>query len=185
MIKSRLLYLIAERESKEGRSLPIKRLARETGLAESTLYNLAHNTTQRFDGSVLSTLCRYFAVTLDQLLIYDAEGATTKMAYRIPDTSKEASDNLIQFFEEIIADMDPEFTSHQFILRLAQRHQAEYVGALARSLLDGSSAPFQVVHGYIARKLGGFSPLVELAARDVPSPDIFGNDSSCALWRKK
>lgn len=93
----------------------------------------------------------------------------------------------IDFFEletcvlELIPEMPKTFTSHQFILRLAQRFQHAYIIAL-HSCLD-SEAPFQRVHQWVSNHLNKYpSQLAPMGA--VPSHDIFGNSNTCSSWEK-
>ena len=51
-------------------------------------------------------------------------------------------------FPSVIATMDPYFDSHDFILKLAHKHQRLYVTALAA--YADHEYPFQIVHGDIA-----------------------------------
>ena len=89
-------------------------------------------------------------------------------------------------YPELISEMAGEFTSHEFILKLAQENQLDYVNALFayRDVeRDGTPAPFMFVHREISRGLKGFSELVE-KIDDVSSLDIFGLAGRCPLWRK-
>ena len=90
---------------------------------------------------------------------------------------------LRQHYPSVIETLPDTFNSHEFIIALAQRHQALYVEAL-HAYLDQYS-PFQVVHGIIARSLDWFPELVENTGEHVPSRDIFGNANTAALWRKR
>jgi hypothetical protein len=90
-------------------------------------------------------------------------------------------------YPEIIAAMPDTFTSHKFILELAQRYQKEYVEALyaCREAAEGRApAPFQVVHSALAVKLNTFPELVVQTSPAVASKDIFGHPNACAEWRK-
>lgn len=94
---------------------------------------------------------------------------------------------LFEHYEGVIAEMPAVFTSHQFILRLAQRHQPEYIEALhayRNTLRDGRPAPFMNVHRVLALQLQECPGLVSQVASNVPSRDIFGTDNTCAQWRK-
>lgn len=81
-------------------------------------------------------------------------------------------------YPQIIATMPDPFTSHQFILALAQRYQRLYIEALyAHRDTDG---PFRKVHGELARMLHGFAN----AQGKVQSKNIFCQDGECEQWRK-
>lgn len=84
-------------------------------------------------------------------------------------------------FPEIIKDMPHEFTSHQFILELAQQNQGLYIDALKAYQND---APFQSVHGVLSRSLHEFDDLVEYL-EETDSQDIWRHSNRCAKWRKK
>jgi hypothetical protein len=94
---------------------------------------------------------------------------------------------LFEHYPTVIAQMPEIFTSHQFILRLAQQHQPLYIEAL-HSYRDsphrGSPAPFRVVHQLLARHLHAYHDLVTHVGT-VNSPDIFGQVQKCAQWRKQ
>ncbi len=85
-------------------------------------------------------------------------------------------------YRETIAAMPATFTSHEFILRLAQQHQALYIEALYD--YRGKPAPFRAVHGVLARHLHAYKDLIELVHDDVLSTSIFGESDRCAQWRK-
>jgi len=82
--------------------------------------------------------------------------------------------------------MSPEFKSHDFILKLAQLYQPEYIEALytyRMSTHRGNPAPFMIVHGLLAKGLRKFPELVEYVS-DVSSVDIFGQSNECSLWKR-
>lgn len=70
MIKSRLKVILAQREVANTPPFTISDVASATGLSRQTLYNLANNTTTRYDASVLDALCRVFKVQVGDLLVY-------------------------------------------------------------------------------------------------------------------
>ncbi len=93
---------------------------------------------------------------------------------------------LYQCYPTVIGKMQPEFTSHEFILRLAQQNQKLYIEALYAyrdvPRADGQ-APFMMVHGILAKHLHD-CPEVEFMG-NVSSTDIFGQSSTCAKWRQR
>jgi hypothetical protein len=90
--------------------------------------------------------------------------------------------DLLTHYPEIIEDMHEKFTSHEFILRLAQQHQRLYIKAL-HSYYD-EPAPFRTVHSILAKHLHAYPKLIELVRHDAPSTNIFGQSSQCAEWRR-
>lgn len=91
-----------------------------------------------------------------------------------------ALDNLIPHYQEILEMMPDEFDSHQFILKLAHKHQVDYVEALymCRDVKDG--APFRELHGQISKSLHDYAT----HNGEISSPDIFGTKNDNALWLK-
>lgn len=85
-------------------------------------------------------------------------------------------------YPDIIAQMAPEFTSHEFILKLARQNQALYIEALHTYRTNES--PFMVVHGVLAQHLHACDDLIEHLG-GVASRDIFGNSNGCGNWRKR
>lgn len=85
-------------------------------------------------------------------------------------------------YPEIIKQMPQEFTSHQFILELAQQNQRLYIDAL--NAYRNNVAPFQAVHGVLSRSLHEFDDLVEYL-EETDSQDIWRHSNRCAKWRKK
>jgi len=89
---------------------------------------------------------------------------------------------LLAHYPETIEEMGETFTSHQFILKLAQQHQRLYIKAL-HSYRD-EPAPFRTVHGILAKRLHDYPELIELVRRDASSRNIFRQSNPCAEWRK-
>lgn len=89
---------------------------------------------------------------------------------------------LVAHYPKIIQEMPGTFTSHQFILTLAQNYQRLYIEALY-SYRD-EPAPFRIVHGILAKRLHDFPRQIELIRPDAPSTNIFGQSNQCAEWRK-
>ena len=87
---------------------------------------------------------------------------------------------LFDGYRRVIDQMPAVFTSHQFILRLAQQNQALYVDALYS--YRHVPAPFRTVHGMLARHLNAHKNLEKLGK--VASTDIFGQPNECEQWKK-
>ena len=96
-------------------------------------------------------------------------------------TKSHPLDDLYAQFSTLISEMPVRFTSHEFILKLAQRHQGAYVAALSAHCDSGE--PFREVHQQLSAKLKKFDHLL-VADGDAQSHDIFGNRNSCRQWRK-
>ena len=92
-------------------------------------------------------------------------------------------DTLFAQYPMIIAEMPDEFTSHEFILRLAQQNQALYIEALYSYRNRKREAPFMTVHGILAKQLQTYPHLIR-EIDYVPSIDIFGQSNKCAQWQK-
>lgn len=91
-------------------------------------------------------------------------------------------ESLYEGYEDAIGRIKKdEFTSHEFILALAQENQKAYVEALYAHRAD--DAPFQAVHRVLAQGLLSFPELVEKIG-EVESEDIFRTRRSCTFWRK-
>jgi len=94
---------------------------------------------------------------------------------------------LYEQYPTIIKEMEDTFTSHKFILKLAQQNQTQYVEALYTYRYNehrGTPAPFRVVHLILAQHLRKLPTLVEKLHDNAPSKDIFRRVNECALWRK-
>ena len=93
---------------------------------------------------------------------------------------------LYSHYPNIIACMPSVFSSHKFILKLAQDHQPEYIEALfayRNSKRLDNPTPFMIVHGVLAKGLRQFPELVEYV-KDIPSKDIFEQANECSEWRR-
>ncbi len=91
-------------------------------------------------------------------------------------------DLIEKHYPEIIKKMKSEFDSHDFILVLAQQYQGLYIKVLARH--EDDKTPFRAAHAELARRLHNFPDLIE-KVKNVQSPNIFGEKSEAAYWRKK
>ena len=87
---------------------------------------------------------------------------------------------LFKAYEKVIAEMPDIFTSHEFIIRLAQQNQKEYVNAL---YAYQERFPFQAVHGVLSSRLREHNDKVRYVG-EVESTDIFGHSNRCASWEK-
>jgi hypothetical protein len=99
----------------------------------------------------------------------------------------DALEALYARYPDVIAQMPDKFTSHQFILRLAQQHQTLYIEALydyRNRLRSGRPAPFMMVHGILAIHLHEYPGLIAKVSSAVPSKDIFGSDETASEWQK-
>lgn len=81
----------------------------------------------------------------------------------------------------IIQMMPQRFSSHQFILALAQQEQDIYIEALFVYRINNN--PFQVVHGVLSQRLREHANEVRYVG-EFDSHDIFGNPNRCAFWEK-
>lgn len=93
---------------------------------------------------------------------------------------------LFKKYSVIIKQMPDEFTSHDFILRLARQYQKLYVEALyeyRNSPNSNNPMPFQIVHGQLSSNLHNCSEVFHIG-EEKNSKDIFGNSNSCAKWKK-
>jgi hypothetical protein len=90
-------------------------------------------------------------------------------------------DELFARYPAVIAQMPPTFTSHQFILALAQQNQRAYVEALHSYRENGTL--FRTAHAQLSLGLRDYSALVRYV-KEVDSPDIFGAPGRCAQWEK-
>ena len=94
---------------------------------------------------------------------------------------------LFGLYPALIERMPESFTSHQFIIKLAEENQAHYVEALysyRQSPQRGRPTPFLIVEGILAQHLLSYPGLVQQTKTAVPSRDIFGSENTCAEWRK-
>ncbi|MGC9395533.1 MAG: hypothetical protein ACP5J4_11825 [Anaerolineae bacterium] len=88
---------------------------------------------------------------------------------------------LFHHYPEIIDAMPDTFTSHQFILALAQRYQRQYIELLYT--YRAGDGPFRDTHNKLAKGLNRFPERVTKGER-VNSADIFGSSGYARQWRK-
>ena len=94
----------------------------------------------------------------------------------------DAYEELEKVYPQIVRLMDDNvFDSHAFILKLAQKYQKLYIQALYEH--REQSRPFLRVHMAIAKRLKKRVDLVK-QIDSCPSPNIFGQQSKVAVWRK-
>jgi hypothetical protein len=88
---------------------------------------------------------------------------------------------LFDDYANVIAQMPFNFTSHDFILRLAQRNQQAFIEALHHHRKE--KEPFLMVHGILAKQLELHQDLIHNTGV-VDGVDIFGHKSRCVRWAK-
>jgi putative transcriptional regulator len=66
-MKSRLRILIAEKETREGRRISLRRLSEETGISLNTLKGMHSGKQEQYSITVLDRLATYFDCSLDDL----------------------------------------------------------------------------------------------------------------------
>lgn len=69
-IDNRFGVLLAEKRAKAKRNISLSEVAKDTGISRPTLVAWANNTVTRFDLPVIDALCKYFGVSLSDLLEY-------------------------------------------------------------------------------------------------------------------
>lgn len=69
-IRNRFRVLIAEKEHRDGRSIPYTEIQQLTGIATSTLSAWASQRVVRYDADTLAALCAYLECTPGDLLEY-------------------------------------------------------------------------------------------------------------------
>lgn len=100
-----------------------------------------------------------------------------KGAKMTTDAYKELED----IFPKVIQLMPETFDSHDFILKLAQICQKQYISVLYEC--RNYKRPFHRVHMGIGKRLKKRTDLVEHIDNKF-SKDIFGGENSVAVWRK-
>jgi transcriptional regulator with XRE-family HTH domain len=76
-INNRFAVLLAEKQIKERRNIPLAEVAEATGISRRALYAWENNNVNRFDVPVIDALCKYFGVKPGDLFEY-VEGPEPK-----------------------------------------------------------------------------------------------------------
>lgn len=67
-MKSQLRILLAQKSHREGRTISLREVVRDTGVPISTVMGMANNTIRRVPLDELGELCRYFNCEVGELL---------------------------------------------------------------------------------------------------------------------
>lgn len=67
-MRSKLRVVVAEKATREGRALSMRRLAEESGASIATVNRLANNTIRRIPVDELAAICRYLDVDVGEIL---------------------------------------------------------------------------------------------------------------------
>jgi len=69
-VNNRFAVLLAEKQVKERRNIPLAEVAEATGISRQTLYAWENNSVNRFDVPVINALCQYFGIKPGDLFEY-------------------------------------------------------------------------------------------------------------------
>lgn len=69
-VNNRFAVLLAEKQVKERRNIPLAEVAEATGISRQALYKWENNSINRFEMRVMNSLCRYFGVQIGDLFEY-------------------------------------------------------------------------------------------------------------------
>lgn len=72
-VNSKLAILVAERRMQNGRAPGIRTIAAESGASVSTVQRLMNNTMKRVPLDDLAMLCKYFGVSVGDILEYSPQ----------------------------------------------------------------------------------------------------------------
>ncbi|XAM00954.1 hypothetical protein OT109_06115 [Phycisphaeraceae bacterium D3-23] len=91
-------------------------------------------------------------------------------------------DKLYAYYPNIIDLMPDRFSSHEFIERLFQQHQADFIDALYkyRSL----DAPVRSLTAPLSKQLHNHPRLVQYDGHEQ-SKNLFSDEGQCAVWVRK
>lgn len=79
-IKNNFSELLEKKQKKENRFISLAEVAEALKVSRKTIWKWENNTVTRFDKHVIEGLCKYFGVSIEQLLEYtpDDEKASRK-----------------------------------------------------------------------------------------------------------
>ncbi len=69
-VNNRFAVLLAEKQVKERRNIPLAEVAEATGISRQALYKWENNSINRFEIRVVNALCKYFGVQIGDLFEY-------------------------------------------------------------------------------------------------------------------
>jgi DNA-binding Xre family transcriptional regulator len=69
-INNRFAVLLAEKQVKERRNIPLAEVAEATGISRRALYAWENNDVHRFDDVIINALCKYFGIKPGDLFEY-------------------------------------------------------------------------------------------------------------------
>ena len=71
VMRSKLRILVAERATREGRALSMRRLSEESGASIATVNRMANNTIKRIPVDDLEMICRYLDCEVGDVLVME------------------------------------------------------------------------------------------------------------------
>lgn len=81
-MRSQLRILLAQKSDREGRTISLRELQRDTGVPISTVMGMANNTIKRVPLDELNELCEYFGCDVGDILKRKEVINTTDPRYR-------------------------------------------------------------------------------------------------------
>ena len=69
-VNNKFAVLLAEKQVKERRNIPLAEVAEATGVSRRALYAWENNSVHRFDDVVINALCQYFGIKPGELFEY-------------------------------------------------------------------------------------------------------------------
>lgn len=70
-LKNRLLFLLTEKERKEGRRITQIEVARAIGISSNTMSSWVHNDITKFEAPIVERICDYFQCDVSDLLYFE------------------------------------------------------------------------------------------------------------------